>query len=123
MSSSMSLNCLLQFQKNHFLYSGEEYVGACNAKKPVFPICHFSALVTPQLSTFHQFDPRSCPPFFCYHARELFSGACNAKKPVFPICHFSALVTPKLSAFHQFDPHSCPPFFFVPSQGSFFGCL
>src|SRR5882762_1492113 len=35
---------MLRFQKNRFLYSGKEYVGTCNAKKPVFPICHFWAL-------------------------------------------------------------------------------
>src|SRR5882762_5376835 len=60
----------LWFQKNHFLYSGEEYVGACNAQKPVFPICHFWALWTLPLLTQVQSQPMpfifscSCPVFF-----------------------------------------------------------
>src|SRR5882762_9482783 len=104
---SQKNNCLvaiiLWFQKNHFLYSREEYVGACNAKKPVFPICHFWALVMPKLSAFHQFNPHSCPPFFLYHPRELFLGTCDTE------CSCLA----QLSAFHQFDPHSCLHFAFV----------
>src|SRR5882762_8686544 len=53
---------VLWFQKNHFLYSGEEYVGACNAKKPIFPICHFWALWALPLLT--QVQSRPMPFFF-----------------------------------------------------------
>src|SRR5882762_4916972 len=77
----------LRFQKNHFLYSGKEYVGACNAKKPVFPICHFWALL---LLT--QVQSRPMPFFFMLLV--LFFGFCFVILCCIRVCYlFYSTVT------------------------------